>query len=210
MPIFTAFVQFQLMTGARRSETLSLEWKHVDLERQTAYLPETKNGRSRTLPLRRELVELLLQLPRDGEYVSPLSTTVLNQVWRRICEAAGFVGEREIRIHDLRHEAISRVADTGTMSMLDLQAFSGHRDVRMLLRYAHLCTEHIAKRLDEAFACRDGHTVHRGFRRLTKASGITMSELMTAPVPKAAQYTAPESLPGNVIRFQGAVARKAG
>ena len=66
VPIFSAFIQFQLMTGARRGETLSLEWKHVDLERQTAYLPETKNGRPRTLPLRRELVELLLQLPRDG------------------------------------------------------------------------------------------------------------------------------------------------
>lgn len=209
VPIFTAFVQFQLMTGARRGETLSLEWKHVDLDRQTAYLPETKNGRPRTLPLRRELVQLLLELPRDSENVFPLSTTVLNLVWRRICEAAGFVGEREIRIHDLRHEAISRVADTGTMSMLDLQAFSGHRDVRMLLRYAHLCAEHMAKRLDEAFAGREGHTVHRGFRRLTKASGITMSDLMTAPVPKAAQDTAPESLPGNVIRFPGAVARKA-
>ncbi|MEW5966010.1 MAG: site-specific integrase [Pseudomonadota bacterium] len=210
VPIFSAFIQFQLMTGARRGETLSLEWQHVDLERQTAYLPETKNGRPRTLPLRRELVELLLLLPRNGNLVFPISTTVLNQVWRRICEAAGFVGEREIRIHDLRHEAISRVADTGTMSMLDLQAFSGHRDVRMLLRYAHLCAEHMAKRLDEAFACRDGHTVHRGFRRLTKASGITMSDLMTAPLPKAAQDTAPESLPGNVIRFPGAVARKAG
>lgn len=210
VPIFSAFVQFQLMTGARRGETLSLEWKHVDLERQTAYLPETKNGHPRTLPLRRELVELLLQLPRDGELVFPISTTVLNQIWRRICEAAGFVGERDIRIHDLRHEAISRVADTGVMSMLDLQAFSGHRDVRMLLRYAHLCAEHMAKRLDEAFASGEGHTVHRGFRRLTKASGIGMAELMTAPAPNAAPDTAPQPLPVNVIRFPGAAARKSG
>lgn len=210
VPLFSAFIQFQLMTGARRGETLSLEWKHVDLERQTAYLPETKNGRPRTLPLRRELVELLLQLPRDGDLVFPISTTVLNQVWRRICEAAGFVGEREIRIHDLRHEAISRVADTGTMSMLDLQAFSGHRDVRMLLRYAHLCAEHMAKRLDEAFASREGHTVHRGFRRLTKASGIGMAALMTASAPNAAPGTAPQPLPANVIRFPGAGAHRAG
>jgi integrase len=208
VPIFSAFIQFQLMTGARRGETLSLEWKHVDLERQTAYLPETKNGRPRTLPLRRELVELLLQLPRFSELVFPVSTTLLNKAWKRICEAAGFVGEQEIRIHDLRHEAISRVADTGAMSMLDLQAFSGHRDVRMLLRYAHLCAEHMARRLDEAFASRDKHTIHRGFRRLGKRSGVTMGELMAAPAPAASVPAEPASLPENVIRFPGSGARK--
>lgn len=210
VPIFSAFIQFQLMTGARRSETLSLEWKHVDLDGQTAYLPETKNGRPRKLPLRSDVVALLRQLPRDGALVFPLSPTVLTNTWRKICEAGGFVAEREIRIHDLRHEAISRVADTGAMSMLDLQAFSGHRDVRMLLRYAHLCAEHMAKRLDEAFARKGGIAIHRGVRRLIKASGIGMSDLMTLPAPNGAKPALPPSLPANVIPFPVVINRKAG
>lgn len=56
----------QLMTGARRSETLTLTWSNVNLDAQTAYLPETKNGRARKLPLRLDLVEMLHQLPRNG------------------------------------------------------------------------------------------------------------------------------------------------
>lgn len=208
VPLFSAFIQFQLMTGARRGETLSLAWKHVDLERQTAYLPETKNGRPRTLPLRRELVELLMQLPRHSEFVFPISTTVLNKTWHRICEAAGFTKEKEIRIHDLRHEAISRVGDTGSMSMLDLQAFSGHRDVRMLLRYAHLCAEHMARRLDEAFASKENHTIHRGFRRLKTGGMVSMTELMVAPAQPTVATGHSDCLGNNVILFPGARSAK--
>lgn len=50
IPMLETFIQFQLMTGARRSESLSLRWSNVDLEAQTAFLPETKNGRPRNPP----------------------------------------------------------------------------------------------------------------------------------------------------------------
>jgi integrase len=35
----------------RRGELLSLRWEHVDLQARTAFLPDTKNGDSRTVPL---------------------------------------------------------------------------------------------------------------------------------------------------------------
>lgn len=77
-----------------------------------------------------------------------------------MCERAGLTGEFDLHVHDLRHKAISRVAEIGCntlggFSLLDLQSFSGHRDVRMLLRYAHLCAQALAKRLDEAFHSKD-------------------------------------------------------
>lgn len=61
-------------------------------------------------------------------------------------------GLADLHIHDLRHEGISRIAETGKFSLVDLQAFSGRRDTRMLLRYAHPCTKQLADRLDQAFA----------------------------------------------------------
>ena len=73
LPLFETFIQFQLMTGARRGETLALNWSNVNLDTQTAYLPETKNGRARKLPLRRDLVEMLRKLPRNGDFVFPVS-----------------------------------------------------------------------------------------------------------------------------------------
>lgn len=184
LPLFETFVQFQLMTGARRSETLALTWSNVNLETQTAYLPETKNGRARKLPLRRDLVDMLSQLPHSGEAVFPISVDKLRKAWARMCVKARLIGNAELRVHDLRHEAISRVAESGSntpggFSLVDLQHFSGHRDVRMLLRYAHLCTQSLAKRLDAAFADEKQATTHHGVRRLKKGATLTLKELVT-------------------------------
>lgn len=173
VPELETFVQFQLMTAARRGETLNLTWANVDLEAQTAFLPLTKNGRSRTLPLRAELIGLLSALPRESDYVFNLTVDDLENAWARICARAGVT---ELNIHDLRHEAISRVAETGQFTLIDLQAFSGHRDVRMLLRYAHLCASRLAAKLDDAF--RDG-PAHKG-RRRTVAGTISFAELANA------------------------------
>lgn len=185
VPLLETFVHFQLMTGARRGETLSLTWANVDLDEQTAFLPETKNGRPRKLPLRSALVRLLADLPRDDDRVFPITPESLRKAWGRMCEAAGLVGDRELRIHDLRHEAISRVADAGGrseggFSLVDLQAFSGHRDTRMLLRYAHLCAKGLAKRLDAAFGDDPKEIAHRGVRRLKKGATLTLAEVIKA------------------------------
>lgn len=193
IPMLSTFLQFQLMTGARKSETLKLTWAHVDLERQSAFLPETKNGRPRTLPLRLDLVVLLKQLPQTNEYVFPIPADYLRNAWSRMCQAAGIEteGEGRLRIHDLRHEAISRVAEAGSQtpggfSLLDLQAFSGHRDPRMLMRYTHLTPTGLARRLDLAFSqqgIKAGKTtVHKGRMRLTPAAQQSMQELMTLPL----------------------------
>lgn len=186
IPMYECFVQFQLMTGARRGESLSPLWANVDLDAQTAFLPETKNGRPRKLPLRSDLIELLRQLPRTSELVFEFSNDALRKAWKRMCECAGLTGELDLHVHDLRHEAISRVAEIGSntpggFSLLDLQAFSGHRDVRMLLRYAHLCAQGLAKRLDEAFRATDPEkqfNSHRGRKRLNPEVKITLQDII--------------------------------
>jgi integrase len=187
--MFGTFIQFQLMTGARRSETLKLKWNQLQLDGQTAFLPETKNGRARTLPLRSDLVEMLRELPKADAYVFPIPVDYLRKAWRRICEGAGITteGADRLRIHDLRHEAISRVAEAGSrtpggFSLLDLQAFSGHRDPRMLMRYAHLTPTGLAKRLDVAFAEEKNVRMHHGRVRLTKEAALPMSELLSTPL----------------------------
>ncbi|VVE76974.1 integrase [Pandoraea captiosa] len=184
--LLETFVQFQLMTGARRSETLTLTWSNIDLESQTAFLPETKNGRSRKLALRSDLVEMLRKLPRTSELVFPVGVDGLRKAWQRMCQREGLTGDSELRIHDLRHEAISRVAEAssntpGGFTLVDLQHFSGHRDVRMLLRYAHLCTQSLARRLDAAFASKSESATHHGRRRLTGNASIKLGEILDAP-----------------------------
>lgn len=51
LPLMKPLLALALATGMRRGELLSMQWKHVDLERCTVFLPLTKNGRARTVPL---------------------------------------------------------------------------------------------------------------------------------------------------------------
>lgn len=217
IPWMEAFVQFQLMTGARLSETLSLRRADVDFADKTAFIAETKNGRPRKLALREDLIKLLRELPDGSDVLFPMSVDGVRKAWNRMCEATGLVGDQELRIHDLRHEAISRIADAGSklpggFSLADLQALSGHRDTRMLLRYTHLCMPSLAKRLDLAFADTKQSTVHRGQRRLRKGAGLTMKELVDGTAARAAaalpalpqpevEPVQPE-LPSNVVQFR--------
>jgi integrase len=194
VPMFETFIQFQIMTAARRSETRSLTWQDIDFECRSAYLAETKNGRPRKLPLREVLLQKLESLPRTGDRVFTITDDLLSNAWSRICARAGI---EDLYVHDLRHEGISRVAETSKFSLIDLQAFSGHRDVRMLLRYAHLCTTQLAAKLDEAFA-ESGEGMlshhHRGRKRIRAGNGLSVAAIVAdsripAETPPAAAST---------------------
>ncbi|AMV41203.1 site-specific integrase [Paraburkholderia caribensis] len=52
----------------------------------------------------------------------------------------------DLRFHDLRHEATSRLASI--FPMHELTKITGHKDPRMLMRYYHPRAEELAKRLD--------------------------------------------------------------
>ncbi|MNN15417.1 site-specific tyrosine recombinase XerC [compost metagenome] len=206
-PRLEAFIQFQLMTGARRSETMSLTWNNIDFGQQTAFIPESKNGRPRKLALRKDVIVLLQQLPRNGDTVFQISVDALRKAWARICKVAGLTNDDELHVHDLRHEAISRVADVGGnlpggFSLIDLQAFSGHRDTRMLLRYTHLCMPSLAKRLDEAFADRTQTVVHRGQRRLKKGAQLNIKDLANVQPMQSVPVSVSETRPCNVLPFR--------
>ena len=51
-----------------------------------------------------------------------------------------------LHLHDLRHEATSRLAERG-WNVLELAAVTGHQDLQMLKRYANLRTEDLAKKM---------------------------------------------------------------
>lgn len=208
IPLMEVFVQFQIQTGARRSETMKVKWSDIDFDARTAFLPETKNGLPRKLALRSGLLQMLRDLPRTGEYVFAFSVSYLRKAWTRICTNAGISTDAKdpnrLRIHDLRHEAISRVAEAGSNTpggfmLADLQAFSGHKDTRMLVRYLHLSPSGLAKRLDAAFADQKQVTLHHGRRRLSKTATVTMAEVVQTPIVTP---TPKQTLPcptGNVV-----------
>ena len=58
-------------------------------------------------------------------------------------------GIKDLRFHDLRHEAVSRFFEMG-MSVPEVALISGHKDVRQLFRYTHLNPTNVFKKY-EAF-----------------------------------------------------------
>ena len=124
-------IEIAIETCMRRGEILSLEWTHVDLERSKAFLPSTKNGRSRWVPLSAKVISILTSLPQDDERVFPITDVAVRQAWDRLRKRVGIT---DLTFHDLRHEAISRQFESG-LSIPHVMAISGHKTVSQLFRY---------------------------------------------------------------------------
>jgi integrase len=115
----------------RRGEILGLSWEHIDLDQRTAFLPMTKNGRSRQVPLSEAAIDQLTTAPRDTGRPLPVTEVAMRQAWDRLRVRAGI---DDLTFHDLRHEAISRMFDDG-MKIHEVMAISGHRTASQLFRY---------------------------------------------------------------------------
>lgn len=133
-----------LETAMRRGELLQLRWPHINLDSQTAFLPMTKNGTTRTVPLSRKAVDLLQDLPRyiDGR-VFPIEAAAHHAAFKKACKRAGLT---DLHWHDLRHTAITRLA-TKLPNLIELAAVSGHRSLTMLKRYYHPSAADLAKKI---------------------------------------------------------------
>ena len=122
---------FAIETAMRAGEIVGLEWRHIDLGRRVAHLPMTKNGSARDVPLSSRAVEILLSLPSAKEKSGPvfdIDGEVLSTLWRKGAARACVSG---LRFHDLRREALSRLAKK--MDVMTLAKVSGHKDLRILL-----------------------------------------------------------------------------
>lgn len=146
-----------LETAMRRGELLALDWDNIRLQDRVAYLPLTKNGSSRSVPLSSTAVAVLEGLTSNA--ARPRFPHHRQRVGIRVCtrsnasEAHICRGRRDRRptfvdlhFHDLRHIAISRLAEK-LPNVIELAAVSGHRDVRMLNRYYHVRAEDLAEKL---------------------------------------------------------------
>lgn len=147
-PWLAAAVTFAVETAMRQGEMLSLEWRHIDKQRRLALLldpDKIKTAEPRAVPLSSRALAALETLPRDLKgRVFPCERLTLKRALERACARAGVA---DFRWHDLRHEALSRLAERGDFSVLELAAVSGHKTLQMLKRYTHLQAEKLAEKL---------------------------------------------------------------
>lgn len=133
-------------TAMRQGEILGLQWEYIDIQHGVAHLPDTKNGSSRDVPLSRKARNLLQMLPFQlhGKLFNYTSSG-FKSAWRNAIEALAI---KDLHFHDLRHEAISRFFELGTLNVMEVAAISGHRSMNMLKRYTHLRAYQLVSKLD--------------------------------------------------------------
>ncbi len=144
-PHIWPMIVFAIETGMRRGEILGLQWEHVDPDRQIAFLPLTKNGSAREVPLSTKAAQMLARQRQRDDTTPPFPVTPngFRLAWDRLRSRAGL---SDLRFHDLRHEAISRFFELG-LNITEVAVISGHKDPRMLFRYTHLRAENLIQKL---------------------------------------------------------------
>lgn len=171
--LLPAIIWLAVETAMRRGEIVSLRWENVDLKRRVAHLPATKNGDARDVPMSSRAVAVLQALKdsrnakaktnptEDGaDRVFEIRGDAVTRAFERAvtrarktyideCRAAELKPDgkflTDLRFHDLRHEATSRLASV--FPMHELTKITGHKDPRMLMRYYHPRAEDLAKKL---------------------------------------------------------------
>ena len=133
-PYLWPIIELALETAMRKGEILSVKWEHVYWNKRMLYLPDSKNGEDRWIPLSPKAYTLCRTLPQTSPFLFTVSSNALRLSWDRLVLKADITG---LRFHDLRHEAISRMVEKG-LSVFQVSLITGHKNMAMVRRYAHL------------------------------------------------------------------------
>ncbi len=140
--------RFSLATGLREQNVTRLQWSQIDLDRRMGviYADDFKPGRNFGFPLNNEaMVVLRKQVGKHKQFVFAYDGKPIKRAntkaWRNALERASI---DQFRWHDLRHTWASWHVQNGTPIEV-LKELGGWSDIRMVLRYAHLSTEHLQK-----------------------------------------------------------------
>ena len=127
----------------RQGEILKLRWNDVDFDRNQITVRDTKNGSNRVIVLSSVLRDVLVNMPKTNETHFTITASGLQQAFRKLTTRLQI---RNLRFHDLRHEAISSFFEMG-LSVPEVQLMSGHRTLDQLMRYSHSSLQNIQSKL---------------------------------------------------------------
>ena len=181
-PLYTVTI-LGLNTGMRHKEIRTLKWKNLDLENKVLRVAESKTeaGKGRPIPLtqpawasldtwasrfpRRKTDDFVFPACENGQVDSRRPIANWRTAWRRVCREAGLVN---LRFHDLRHTAATKLLEQGTPYAVVAQilGWSASTAVRMANRYGHIRPE-VQRQALEAIATAEfrpavNQIVHQG------------------------------------------------
>ena len=131
-------IEIAIESAMRKSEILNIKSEHI--KEQTLFIPHTKTGSPRTIPLTKRALYIL---ENTQHLPFPMSANALRLAWDRLKKKGNI---KDLHFHDLRHESVSKFFERG-LSIPEVALISGHKDFRMLFRYTHLKPKDILRKL---------------------------------------------------------------
>lgn len=135
-----------LDTGLRKSEMLSLRWADIDLEAGLIHARSstTKTRKARTVGITPRLREAFEQMRKLA--CGDLEALIFNQrdMKRAFATACNLAGIEDMRWHDLRHTATTRMVEGGLAPMIVMK-LTGHTQMATFARYVNANDESATK-----------------------------------------------------------------
>lgn len=129
---YRIYWQILAETGARNNEVLLCKWEDLQGDMLRLKAEYTKGRRPRVLPLSKNVMELIGQLPRTDGRILHLSdkNQWRNTLLKRACRSAGV---KEGTMHQFRHSAAIHYFRSGKLDIKDVQTLLGHADANTTL-----------------------------------------------------------------------------
>lgn len=147
-PWVYAAVQLSVEMANRQGELLNFRWQDLHLDRRIMLLTNPdliKNGEPRAVPLTSRAVEIFKSIPKSvSGLVFPVSRETIYAAYRAAIQRAGI---KNFTWHDLRHEALSRLGARPDLTPFEIASISGHKTLKMVMKYTHINAEQLAKKL---------------------------------------------------------------
>jgi len=139
-----AIVDFAIASARRESEICRLEWRDNDKATRTGMVrdakhPTGKDGNHRRFKYTAEGWALVTAQPKTSEYIFPYDPKSVGTAFTRACRLLGI---QDLRFHDLRHEATSRLFERG-YQIHEVAQFTLHESWNELKRYTNLKPENV-------------------------------------------------------------------
>lgn len=139
-----AVMDFAIASARRESEICRLEWRDNDEAKRTGLVrdakhPTGKEGNHRRFKYTPEAWALVTAQPRTSEYIFPYDPRSVGAAFTRACHLLGI---EDLRFHDLRHEATSRLFERG-YQIHEVAQFTLHESWNELKRYTNLKPENL-------------------------------------------------------------------
>jgi len=137
-----AIVEFAIASARREAEICRLEWGDNDSIGRTGLVrdakhPTAREGNHLRFKYTPEAWAIVQKQPRTSEYIFPYDPRSVSAAFTRACKVLGI---RDLRFHDLRHEATSRLFERG-YQIHEVAQFTLHESWNELKRYTNIRPE---------------------------------------------------------------------